>query len=91
MLGPFILSILGSFKSPVEINASATFLPQVWHFDNYLPGPKLFPLFPRGSSQLGPLGDGHGSQRPLLRHGGYAFARLEFPGRNILFSPCSRR
>jgi len=87
MLGPFILSILGSFKSPVEINNfPPSFFPQVWHFDNYLQVAKLFPLFPRWFLNSLALSATVMVLNVLFcAMAGYAFARLEFPGRNILF------
>jgi ABC-type glycerol-3-phosphate transport system permease component len=86
-LGPFILSILGSFKSPVEINAfPPSFFPQVWHFDNYVQVAKLFPLFPRWFlNSLGLSATVMVLNVLFCAMAGYAFGRLQFPGRNILF------
>jgi multiple sugar transport system permease protein len=86
-LGPFILSILGSFKSPAEIDAfPPSFLPQVWHFDNYVQVAKLFPLFPRWFlNSLGLSAVVMVLNVLFCAMAGYAFARLQFPGRNVLF------
>lgn len=87
MLGPFILSILGSFKNPVEINAfPPSFFPSVWHVDNYVQVAKLFPLFPRWFANTLGLAIAVTILNVLFcAMAGYAFARLDFPGRNILF------
>ena len=87
MLGPFILSILGSFKTDVEINAfPPTFFPAVWHLDNYVQVAKFFPLFPRWFANSLGLSIAVTILNVLFcAMAGYAFARLDFPGRNILF------
>lgn len=87
MLGPFILSILGSFKSPVEINQfPPSFFPQVWHPENYVQVARLFPLFPRWFlNSLGLSVTVTVLNVLFCAMAGYAFARLEFPGRNVLF------
>lgn len=87
MLGPFILSILGAFKSPAEIVAyPPTFLPKVWHPDNFIQVAKLFPMFPRWFlNSLGLSVTVTVLNVLFCSMAGYAFSRLEFPGRNILF------
>jgi multiple sugar transport system permease protein len=87
MLGPFILSILGAFKSPAEIVAyPPTFLPRDWHPENFIQVAKLFPMFPRWFlNSLGLSATVTVLNVLFCCMAGYAFSRLEFPGRNILF------
>lgn len=86
-LGPFILAVLGSFKTSVEINTfPPSIFPSVWHFDNYAQVANLFPLFPRWFlNSLGLSVVVTVLNVLFCAMAGYAFARLEFPGRNILF------
>ncbi len=86
-LGPFILSILGAFKSEAEIGIyPPTFLAQVWHPDNFIQVWKLFPLFPRWFlNSLGLSVTVMVLNVLFCSMAGYAFSRLDFPGRNILF------
>jgi ABC-type glycerol-3-phosphate transport system permease component len=90
---PFILSFLGTFKTNAELAAfPPTLLPKEWHFDNWvrvwnftLPtvqGPVL-PRWLFNSAWLAIL-------NVLLRLffcslAAYAFARMRFPGRNVIF------
>jgi multiple sugar transport system permease protein len=90
---PFILSFLGTFKTNAELAAfPPTLLPREWRFDNWvriwnfsLPtvqGPVL-PRWLFNSAWLAML-------NVLLRLffcslAAYAFARMRFPGRNLIF------
>jgi multiple sugar transport system permease protein len=90
---PFILSLLGTFKTNAELAAfPPTLLPREWHLDNWvrvwnftLPtvrGPVL-PRWLFNSAWLAIL-------NVLLRLffcslAAYAFARMRFPGRNLIF------
>jgi multiple sugar transport system permease protein len=92
-VAPFVLSFLGTFKTNAELAAfPPTLLPQEWHFDNWvrvwnfsLPtvqGPVL-PRWLFNSAWLAIL-------NVLLRLffcslAAYAFARMRFPGRNLIF------
>ena len=85
---PFVMTVLSSFKSSAEVIAyPPTFLPSVWHPESYL---QVFIANPNFLRQVV-----NGFVVTLLLVGcnlffcslvAYAFARLEFPGRNVLFA-----
>lgn len=94
LLGPFILAFLGSFKTGNEVTAwPPTFLPNEWHPENYArvwnqtldaKGNSLFPRWLLNSVFLA-------ATRVVLQVflcslAAYAFARLRFPGRGIVFT-----
>jgi multiple sugar transport system permease protein len=85
---PFVMTILSSFKTSAEVIAfPPTFLPSVWHPENYLNVLTQVNGFPRmvfnsffitfAAVALNLFFDS------LV---GYAFARLEFPYKNTLFA-----
>lgn len=85
--GPFIWMMLVSFKSaPEALAVPPTFLPTEWRWDNYA---RLFEIAPFGRfylntvvvAVLSTLG-----QVVTSLMAGYAFARLKFRGRNIVFA-----
>jgi multiple sugar transport system permease protein len=93
-LGPFFMALLGSFKSTQEVLAwPPTFLPQQWRLQNYvdvwnaLPdanGNSYFPRWILNSMILA-------SSVTLLQLffcsiAGFAFARLNFPGKGFVFA-----
>lgn len=84
--GPFLWMLLTSFKSSTESLAyPPTFLPKVWHFDNFS---NLFATVPFGTyfanSAIVTIGATIGQVLTSLG-AGYAFARLKFRGSSILF------
>jgi ABC-type glycerol-3-phosphate transport system permease component len=87
MLGPFILAIFGAFKSTAEVNAyPPTLLPQIWHPENFLDVARLFPTFPRWFvNSVGLSLTVTVLNVFFCALAGYAFARLNFPGRTVLF------
>jgi ABC-type glycerol-3-phosphate transport system permease component len=87
MLGPFILAIFGAFKSTVDIDAyPPTLLPQVWHPENFVDVARLFPQFPRWFlNSVGLSVTVTVLNVFFCALAGYAFARLNFPGRTVLF------
>src|SRR5260370_20823752 len=87
MLGPFILAIFGAFKSSVEVNSyPPTLLPQVWHPENFVDVARLFPQFPRWFiNSVGLSATVTVLNVFFCALAGYAFARLNFPGRTVLF------
>jgi ABC-type glycerol-3-phosphate transport system permease component len=87
MLGPFILAIFGAFKNSVEVNAyPPTLLPHVWHPENFLDVARLFPMFPRWFvNSIGLSATVTVLNVFFCALAGYAFARLNFPGRTVLF------
>jgi multiple sugar transport system permease protein len=83
---PFVWMVLTSLKSYIEASAAQAFLPSHWLFSNYAVAWNQVGLFPRyflnslfigTATVLGVLG--------TSALAAYAFARLEFPGRNVLF------
>lgn len=84
--GPFVWMLLTSFKSSTEaLSFPPTFLPKVWHFDNYI---QIFSVAPFGLyylnsgivTILATLG-----QVVTSLAAGYAFSRLHFRGRTVVF------
>jgi multiple sugar transport system permease protein len=85
-LFPFVWMVLTSLKSYIEASAAQTFLPTHWLFSNYILAWNQVGIFPRyfansifiaTSTVLGVLF--------TSALAAYAFARMEFPGRNVLF------
>ena len=87
MLGPFILAIFGAFKTDVDVTSyPPTLLPKVWHPENFLNVAKLFPSFPRWFVNSIGLSTAVTVLNVFFcALAGYAFARLNFPGRTVLF------
>ncbi|GIP39458.1 sugar ABC transporter permease [Paenibacillus sp. J31TS4] len=86
MLLPFFWMLSTSLKSFGEsMQIPPTFLPHEWHWENYI---KVWEKIPFGSyflnSVLVTLGRTAG-QLVLCSLAAYGFARLQFPGKNILF------
>ena len=98
LLMPFILAFFGSFKTNREIlSYPPRLFPEVWHFDNWtrvfrsgstacegLLGDYCFPYWLWNSVWLAVV-------RVLLRttlavFAGYAFARMRFPGKDVIFA-----
>jgi multiple sugar transport system permease protein len=85
-LFPFVWMVFTSLKSYIEASAAQTFLPTHWLFSNYILAWNQVGIFPRyfansifiaTSTVLGVL--------ITSALAAYAFARMEFPGRNVLF------
>lgn len=84
--GPFLWMVLTSFKSPAEALAfPPTFLPHSWHFENYTGVFEVAPfgLYYVNSTIVSVLATG--GQIVTSLAAGFAFARLRFRGRNVLF------
>lgn len=84
--GPFLWMLLTSFKSSGEALAfPPTFLPTHWHFENYA---DVFSVAPFGRyflvSTIVAVATTVGQVLTSLG-AGFAFSRLKFPGRNIIF------
>ena len=85
---PFLWMILGSFKSLQESNRfPPTFLPLVWHPNNYVEAwttpPSTLGRYLLNSTIVATVGTG--GQLLIGVLAAYAFARLRFPGRDLLF------
>jgi ABC-type glycerol-3-phosphate transport system permease component len=94
LIGPFVMALLGSFKSTQEVLAwPPTFLPQTWRTQNYVDvwnalsdaqGRSYFPRWLLNSVIL--------ATSVTLAHlffcsiAGFAFARLRFPGKGFIFA-----
>src|ERR1700730_822255 len=87
MLGPFILAIFGAFKTDVDVTSyPPTLFPKTWHPENFLNVAKLFPSFPRWFVNSVGLSTAVTVLNVFFcALAGYAFARLNFPGRTVLF------
>lgn len=88
MIFPFVWTILTSFKTVNETNAfPPTFLPQEWYFDNYrtawMRPPNTLGRYLVNSVVLA-VG-GTSIQVAICALAAYAFSRLRFPGRDVLF------
>lgn len=88
MIFPFVWSVLTSFKTVNETNAfPPTFLPEVWYFENYrtawVTPPNTLGRYLINSVVLA-VG-GTSIQVAICALAAYAFSRLRFPGRNLLF------
>jgi multiple sugar transport system permease protein len=84
--GPFVWMLLTSFKSSSEaLSYPPTFLPTEWHFDNYS---ALFSVAPFGlfylNSTVVAIASTAGQVLTSLA-AGFAFARLKFVGKNVIF------
>lgn len=84
--GPFLWMLLSSLKSAGEIAAfPPTFFPREWHFENYS---EVFLRAPFGQYYLNSLivtVAATAGQVFTSLLAGYAFARLDFPGKNVVF------
>ena len=86
MIVPFIWMVFTSVKSPAELaQFPPTFLPQEWHWENYLKALEAAPfdLYFRNSFFISV---GHTAITLLLGSmAGYTLARVQFRGREIVF------
>ena len=85
-LFPFVWMVLTSLKSYVDASAATTFFPKQWLFSNYLQAWNQVGIFPRYFANT--LYMGVVTTLGVLvtsSLAGYAFARMRFPGRDVLF------
>lgn len=88
-IGPFLWMLLTSFKTFEEsVLIPPTLLPAAWNLDNYriVVGKFPFPLFYLNTFAM--VAMSIIGQLVICSMAAYAFARLEFPGRNVLFTLC---
>src|SRR3954449_10115085 len=93
-LGPFFMALLGSFKTTGEVLAwPPTFLPQEWRLQNYadvwnvLPDANGNSPFPRWILNSLILASGVTLANLFFCSlAGFAFARLNFPGKGFIFA-----
>jgi len=83
---PFLWMIFTSFKGPADIfSKTLRFLPREWHFSNY---GEVFDYIPFARMYMNSIFVAvviTASQLFTSALAGYAFARLKFPGREVLF------
>lgn len=83
---PIFLAIFSSFKLPTDIsNYPPTLLPEVWTFDNYITAWTSKPFYRFFLNSIIQTGVIVIFQVLFSILAAYAFAVLEFPGRNVLF------
>lgn len=82
---PFVWSFLTSVKSESEVFAQGFTLPAVWRFDNYIRAVQSYNLlrYLFNSTLVSVIVAV--AQLALASSAGFAFARLQFPGRDLLF------
>lgn len=85
---PFIWMLLGSFKNVAESNAyPPTLLPEIWYAQNYIEAwtkpPNTLGRYIINSTVLSVVGTT--IQVTICALAAYAFSRLKFPGREVLF------
>jgi multiple sugar transport system permease protein len=86
MMVPFIWEILTSFKTAAETRSvPPTVLPGSWQLDSYSTFVETVPFWSMLGVSVGALVLRVAGQLFVAALAGYAFARLEFPGRNVLF------
>ncbi|MFZ4659096.1 MAG: carbohydrate ABC transporter permease [Caldilineaceae bacterium] len=83
---PFVWSFLTSVKSTTEVFDEGVMLPAVWRFDNYLLAIQSYNLLLYLFNSTFVSVIVAVAHLILATTAGYAFARLHFPGRNLLFA-----
>jgi multiple sugar transport system permease protein len=82
---PFIWSFLTSVKPEAEVFAQGITLPSVWRFDNYLRAIQSYNLVRYLFNSVYISLVVAVAHLALASTAGYAFSRLQFPGRDLLF------
>ena len=82
---PFVWSFLTSVKSTTEIFDQGITLPSVWRFDNYVNAIQSYNLLRYLFNSVFVSVVVAGAQLILASTAGFAFSRLQFPGRDLLF------
>ncbi len=86
-IGPFWLSVVYSFMPKEHIYDPPRLIPNPFTLDNYRVVLSEFELFPRWLLNSAIISGVLTVVRTLFcAMGGYAFARMKFPGRNLLFT-----
>lgn len=86
MLVPFLWMVVSSFKEQWEITAvPAIWLPHVWHLDNFAYVIRDSPLITGYKNSLIIVPIVTAVEVATSTIAGYAFAKLRFPGRDVLF------
>lgn len=83
---PFVWMVLGSFKTDAEIfRFPPTWLPEQWRFENYTEAMRRAPFARYFLNSAIVAAAGVMANLLLSSMAGYAFARLDFPGKRVLF------
>ena len=83
---PFVWMFLGSFKTDAEIlRFPPTWLPVSWRWENYREAMARAPFARYFLNSAGVAAASVAANLLLSSAAGYAFARLEFPGKSVLF------
>ena len=82
---PFIWSFLTSVKSTTEVFDPGITLPSVWRFDNYVQAVESYNLLRYLYNSIFVSVVVAVAHLALASTAGYAFSRLQFPGRDMLF------
>ena len=88
-LAPFVWMFLTSMKTQVEaVSIPPSILPRAWRLDAYTSLPDKLPFFQMYWNTILTSVIIVAGQLLLCSIAGYAFARIQFPGRNFLFVLC---
>lgn len=82
---PFVWSFLTSVKSTTEVFDQGLSLPEVWRFDNYVQAVQSYNLLRYLFNSTFVSVVVAIAQLILASTAGFAFSRLQFPGRDLLF------
>lgn len=86
MIFPFVYQLLMSVATDQDVQSvPPTFIPEVWHFENYAEVFKRLPFLSQFWTSVLITVCRTAGQLVLCSLGGYAFARMRFPGRGVLF------
>lgn len=86
MAFPFVWQLLTAFKAAPEVlRVPTTVLPETWVFDNFGRALEAIPFWSQLITSLLSVLVRTVGQVVLCSLAGYAFARLRFPGRDVLF------
>ncbi|AZH79329.1 sugar ABC transporter permease [Microbacterium sp. Y-01] len=86
MIAPFAWQILTAFKTPAEaLRVPPTLLPDQWSLTNFTTALSSIPFGAQLMTSIASVGVRSVGQALFCALAGYAFARLMFPGKNILF------
>jgi multiple sugar transport system permease protein len=83
---PLVWALLTSLKSDQEVFQAGVWIPSVWRFDNYARAVRSVNLIRHFANSLLVSIIVAGAHLVLASTAGYAFARLRFAGRDLLFA-----
>ena len=83
---PFFWMVTSSFKSNVEVFNNTMFFPRIWHFSNYTEALKMAPFDVFFKNSIIITSIAVISQLITCSLAGFAFAKLKFCGKSIIFA-----